>query len=64
MAFADDIQKVADSIDTISKNGVPIKVEHSLDTTSTWQLIGGLAVVAVLFVVMLGVKDVVLAKRT
>lgn len=63
MAFAEDIKNVADSIDRISKNGVPIKLEHAIDNTTMWQFIAGLAAVAVLFVVLLGVKDTVVNRR-
>ena len=62
MAFADDIKKVADSIDTITKNGVPIKLAHSIDTPTIVQFMVGLVGVAVLFVVLLGVKDVIVKR--
>ncbi|MBO0951203.1 hypothetical protein [Fibrella forsythiae] len=64
MAFVDDLERVTKAIDTISKEGVPVKVEHSIETNTMWLFMGGLAVVAVVFVVLLGVKDLVIKRRT
>jgi hypothetical protein len=63
MALVDDIERVSKSIDTISKNGVPIKVEHAIETSTMWLFMAGLAAVAVVFVALLAVKDTFVKRR-
>lgn len=59
MAVADDITRAVDSIEKLANNGVPIKLEHEVESGTMWQLILGLAAVAVVFVVLLGAKDII-----
>ncbi|MVM34983.1 hypothetical protein GO755_33455 [Spirosoma sp. HMF4905] len=62
MALVDDLGKVVDGIDKISKEGVPIVVKHELDTptVSYFALMAFLVVLA--GVILVGVKDVIVHK--
>lgn len=62
MALVDDLSKVVDGIDRISKEGVPIVVKHELDTptVSYFALMAFLVVLG--GVILVGVKDVIVQK--
>lgn len=64
MAFVDDLGKVIDGIDKISKEGVPIAVKHEFDTptVSYFALMAFLVVIGA--VVLIGVKDVIVHRIT
>jgi hypothetical protein len=59
MAVVDDINKVITGVDKISKDGIPIKVEHELDTPSVSYLA---LLVVVAAVVLAGLKDIVVSR--
>ncbi len=62
MAVFDDISKVVDAVDKLSKDGLPIKMEHALETKSIWNTGLVLMAVALVFVVLLGVKDTIVKR--
>ncbi len=54
-----DITKVADAVDKLSKDGLPIVLQHTVDPITIAELIGGLIVVMLLLALFLGIKDVI-----
>lgn len=62
MALVDDISKVVDNIDKLTKDGVPIAIKHELDTptVSYTALMAFLVVIGA--VILTGVKDVIVAR--
>jgi hypothetical protein len=59
MAVVDDINKVITGVDRISKDGVPININHELDTPSVSYLALMALLVVVAAVVLAGLKDIV-----
>lgn len=64
MAFIDDLGKVLENVDRISKDGVPISVKHELDTptVSYFAFVAFLVVIGA--VILSGVKDVIVHNVT
>ena len=62
MALVDDIGKVVDNIDKLTKDGVPIAVKHELDTPTVSYLALMAFLVVIGGVILAGVKDVIVGK--
>jgi hypothetical protein len=62
MAVLDDLSKVVDAVDKLSKDGLPIVVEHQLEKKSVWNTAFALMAVALVFVALLGVKDLIVKR--
>lgn len=57
-----ELGKVRDSIDRLSKNGVPVVVEHKFDLPSVAYFAGFMLIVGLLIVAATGVKDSIVKK--
>lgn len=63
MALIEDLSTVIGAIDKLAKDGLPIKVEHEIETGTILNFMLGLGAVALLFVVLLGVKDTIVNRN-
>ena len=62
MAVFDDLNTVIGAIDKLSKEGLPIKIEHEIESGTLWNFMLGLGAVALVLVLLLGVKDTILKR--
>lgn len=59
MSAIDDLSRISEAVDKISKTGVPLDLNHGLDTTTITNMAIALCFVALVAVVLTGVKDVI-----
>lgn len=64
MALIDDLNKVLENIDRISKDGIPLTVKHELDTPTVSYFAFMAFLVVIGAVVLAGIKDVVVHNVT
>lgn len=58
-----EIGKIRESVEKLSRDGVPITVEHKFDLTSVAYFAGFMLIVGLLLVVANGVKDGIVNRR-
>ena len=59
-----EIGKIRESVEKLSRDGVPITVEHKFDLPSVAYFAGFMLIVGLLLVVASGVKDGIVKKMT